>query len=87
MAHVTKFTKHTRLVDRMANTLGIDLDEAILRGHVTPELAQDAVYTCVGCSKPDACEAWVNDHESGSETAPEFCRNNSLFSLLSKGLA
>lgn len=68
------FTKHEILMDRMARTLGADLDEAELRGDLPPEERYDMVLSCTGCSDPEGCRTWLDDH-AAADAAPEYCRN------------
>lgn len=73
--------RHADLVDRMAAAQGIDLEETIMAGHLTPGELGDAVLTCTGCAAPDACEHWLATHEAG-ESAPAYCRNGELLAEL-----
>lgn len=65
---------HRRLMDAMADRLGADLDEAELRGEITPEARGDMVLSCTNCTSPEACGEWLASHDS-AEDAPEYCRN------------
>lgn len=73
---------HAGLVDDMANVRGIDLEEAAMRGAVTFDEISDAVLSCTGCSNPEGCSKWLDDNAGGSETSPEYCRNDALFARL-----
>jgi hypothetical protein len=46
---------HEALMDRMARTLGADLDEAELRGELAPEIRHAMLLSCTGCSDPAGC--------------------------------
>ncbi len=73
--------RHAGLVDAMATTLGIDLQEAALSGAVTVDEISDAVLRCTGCSNPDHCEGHLARVASADQT-PEYCRNIRLFDRL-----
>ncbi|QBF30958.1 DUF6455 family protein [Thalassococcus sp. S3] len=73
---------HADLVDRMAGTLGVDLEEAVLRGRTDMDEVTDAVLACTGCSCPEACDVWLSEHREGADNPPGYCRNADLFSLL-----
>jgi len=77
---------HADLVDRMAETLGVDLEEKVLEGLLDPSTLSDAVLGCTGCSDPEGCELWLKAHQDvGASSAPVMCRNASMFDFLSKG--
>jgi hypothetical protein len=82
--------KHARLVSRMAEALGIDLDEAAMRGVLPQSELTDAVLRCTGCTNPDQCARWL-DESTGESTgdaddSPAFCRNSDLFRTLKEKL-
>lgn len=75
--------RHAALVDRMATTLNVDLEEATLRGALPPETLVDAVLRCTGCANPDACDHWLEDHQGTVEhSPPSYCRNTELLKSL-----
>ena len=78
--------RHSDLVDRMATSQGVDLEETMMAGHLTPGALDDAVLACTGCAAPEACARWLDSHDVG-ETAPDYCRNAALLSELSALLA
>lgn len=67
-------SEHENLMDRMARTLGADLDAAELRGDLPPEERFSMLLSCTGCSDPRGCSKWLNDH-TVAEAAPGYCRN------------
>lgn len=73
---------HADLVDRMATTLGIDLEEAILRGQMPSLDLADAVLRCTGCSNPGHCRSWLAQQDGTAKAAPGYCRNAELFDEL-----
>ncbi|SLN23108.1 hypothetical protein ROJ8625_00917 [Roseivivax jejudonensis] len=75
--------RHAALVDRMSDTLGIDLEERALRGDVQIPEINDAVLACAGCSQPYACESWLAKMAAPQPAPPEYCRNADLFARLS----
>ncbi len=77
---------HADLVDRMADTLGVDLEEKILEGLLDPCTLSDAVLRCTGCSDTEGCELWLNANRGvGASAAPIMCRNATMFEFLNKG--
>ena len=79
--------RHAALVDQMAETLGIDLEEAVLRGDLPIADISDAVLSCTTCSNPDTCEGWQKAHKNVATQAPDFCRNSEMFLRLRKATA
>jgi hypothetical protein len=65
----------------MAKTLGADLDAAELRGDLPPEMREDMLMACTGCSDPNGCQHWLDTHER-AEAAPGYCRNGSILRSL-----
>jgi hypothetical protein len=77
--------RHAGLVDRMATTLGLDLEEKALRGELSVDEIGDAVLRCTGCTDPGSCEGWLDAHaDSGASEPPGYCRNADLFAELSR---
>lgn len=74
--------RHAALVDRMATALGLDLEEAALRGDLTPPDISDAVLSCTACSNPEHCETWLKEHGDGAPATPGYCRNIDMFDRL-----
>jgi hypothetical protein len=68
-------------MSRMAGALDADLDAAELRGELPPELREEMVMSCTGCSDPGACQRWLSEHEH-ADRAPDYCRNGDLLRLL-----
>ncbi len=85
MPETLTIKRHAALVDRMAETLGVDLEEATLKGQITPDTLCDVVLRCTGCTNPDGCGHWLDAHQDGADTVPDMCRNGDVFQLLQAG--
>lgn len=85
MLNSKQMKHHEQLVARMAETLGLDLDEEVMKAHLSEEDVQDAVLSCTGCTQPHECDHWLAAHHDVGET-PDYCRNTALFHRL-KALA
>ncbi|MFC3613970.1 DUF6455 family protein [Lutimaribacter marinistellae] len=72
---------HAHLVDGMATTLGIDLQEAALNGDVSMDEVSEAVLSCTACTNPGHCAGWLEETRKAERT-PEYCRNQDLFTRL-----
>ena len=77
-----KFDRHAALVDKMADTVGVDLSEAVQRGNLAPEALLSTVYNCYGCAQGDACARWLAENSNGAPETPDYCRNGDLFATL-----
>lgn len=51
--------RHAALMNRMAETMGVDLTAAIAQGALSGEGWRDAVERCAGCAAPDKCTAFL----------------------------
>ena len=79
MSFLSRLDRHARLVERMADTLGIDLAEKMMMGQLPPEQYRAAAIRCTGCTETDACASWVDAHPEGAALAPDYCRNKAQF--------
>jgi hypothetical protein len=75
MTDTTTIRRHATLVDRMAQKLGLDLEQKVLEGQLDPDSLCDAVLDCTGCSDPDGCTVWLDTPASQTDAAPSMCRN------------
>lgn len=83
MSILMKLDRHAGLVNRMADTLEIDLAEAALRGEMAGQDFRSMVMSCVGCTHAGDCEHFLDEHRiDGAEEAPSYCRNHDLFDRL-----
>lgn len=78
--------RHAVLVDQMAETLGVDLEEVAMRGDLQIEEISDAVLSCTACANPEACQGWLGEHKNGAPQTPDYCRNSELLQRLQKGI-
>lgn len=81
MSDRAQLKRHASLVDRMASTRGIDLQDKALTGEVSFDDLSDAVLKCTRCSNPANCSRWL-DQRSRSANSPEYCQNSELFDAL-----
>jgi len=72
-------------VDRMSNTVGVDLEQAMMEGRMTVDQLGDAVLSCTGCSQPDTCARWLAQQSATADAAPDYCRNRDMFRRLNDG--
>jgi hypothetical protein len=73
--------RHADLMDRMATTVGVDLEEAALRGNLSVDEIGDAVLACTGCAAPEACDVWMSENRQAAQP-PGYCRNAGLLTRL-----
>lgn len=85
MSNKATLKKHADLLDRMANTLGVDLEQVMMEGRMNMDQLGDAVLSCTGCSCPEKCETWLQANASTAEVAPEYCRNADMLARLGRG--
>ena len=76
--------RHAGLVDKMADHVGVDLEEEVLRGRLTADELPEMVLRCTSCSNPDDC-AKLLEFATGVAPAPSYCRNAHVFEKLRVG--
>lgn len=76
MAGFRKYDDHEQLVGRMAGKVGVDMDEELQSGRVTPDDLTDIVHRCMSCEDPENCKAWLDSRDGMvvGETPP-YCVN------------
>ena len=84
MSIFSKYNRHAGLAGRMADALGVDIDEKLQRGELRPEDLRNTVQRCMGCDDPADCEHWLDANKDGADETPSYCRNKALFEELSK---
>lgn len=84
MQSIRTLAHHADLVDRMSATHGVDLDQKMMEGLLTPGGLSRAVLACTGCANPGDCAQWLDTHEAGAP-APGYCRNLDFFADLKAG--
>ncbi|WP_299848818.1 DUF6455 family protein [uncultured Roseovarius sp.] len=85
MTNPTNLRRHADLVDRMATTLGLDLEEITIAGQLQIDTLGEAVMACTGCTNADGCERWLEMQTKTAPAAPGMCRNSDLFERLKAG--
>lgn len=77
--------RHAELVDKMADTVGVDLEQAIMEGRMTTDQLSDVVLTCTGCSEVESCARWLAAQDQTAADTPDYCRNTETFQRLLEG--
>lgn len=75
MSFTARKLARERLMSRMADRNGADLDVAVMTGALSPEELSDAALSCLACTNPEDCAGRL---EAGEEGIPEYCRNAAL---------
>jgi hypothetical protein len=74
--------RHAALLDEMAKTVGVDLQQAAIRGDLRIDDISDAVLSCANCADPLHCTQWLQDHADGAQATPDYCNNAALLMQL-----
>ena len=82
MEVIRKRARHEALMGRMADTIGVDLQEAAMRGRLDEAETARAVARCTGCEGGADCPDWLDAHAAGAAETPAYCRNRGLFAVL-----
>lgn len=84
---------HAALMNRMAQALGVNLTELMIRGRLSGGEWREAVVRCTGCSEPADCLHWLNARGDGAvakppaRTAPGYCANREMMARLQEMVA
>ena len=81
MPNLDVLKRHAALVDRMAISLGIDLEEKALRAEVSMDDLSELVFQCARCSNPDHCDQRMQVERS-ADHPPGYCRNSDVLMAL-----
>ena len=73
------------LMNRMAETLGLNIGAEYNARLVSRRQLERAVSRCENCGDTAGCEVWLEDHTGGSREAPGLCPNKALFDHLREG--
>jgi hypothetical protein len=82
MGLLSTLDRHTDLINRMAETLQVDLGDALINGRLPPEGLRAAVLSCTACEGAGECPGWLDSHAEAASHAPGYCRNADLFERL-----
>lgn len=82
MCNSARFDRHARLVARMADALGTDIETSVQSGRILPEELDIFTFNCMGCPQPDACEQWLDGQDGVAAAAPHYCRNREALEAL-----
>jgi len=77
-----KISRHADLVDKMAESAGVDLGEAVATGALPPSELRSTVRTCTHCRDVAACEAFLAEGGGLARRVPDYCLNKELFERL-----
>lgn len=83
MNMIRRIDRHAGLVGQMAETVRVDLGDALAFGALSGEEVRGAVLRCMACESNEICSHWLDAHaETGADAAPDYCRNRALLERL-----
>ncbi len=82
MFGVKTIAHHAGLMERMADTVGADLREAIADHRLSAAEYRTAVIRCTTCDGAEECPHWIDSH-AHAERAPAYCQNRDLLERIS----
>ncbi|MDK3072312.1 DUF6455 family protein [Sedimentitalea sp. JM2-8] len=72
MLSIDQIRRHAALLDRMADAVGLDLQDLAISGRMSMDNLASAVLRCANCAHPDRCSEWLR---ADTRSLPEFCLN------------
>lgn len=71
------------LMGQMAETVGVDFAEAIIKDPEMARTYRQAVRRCAHCKHDGECKSWMKEHAHAEET-PEYCLNKDILEHLAR---
>lgn len=88
MAEKHSLEARADLMQRMADTVDVDLGDAVASGRISGADLRAATLRCYYCTAAETCSAWMSAGAPGAEDgAPRYCENRLLFDRLPHGYA
>ncbi|SEP86254.1 DUF6455 family protein [Thalassovita taeanensis] len=81
MSIFEKFARQADVMQRMADTVGVDFVEKVQADERVAYRYREAVMRCGHCGQAAACTSWMDAHPTAAET-PDYCRNKDLLASL-----
>jgi len=82
MGFLKRLDDRAGLMNRMAETVGADIGDAIIDGRLDAIGVRSALIACAGCGSAEECVHWMDAHPDGAQHAPDYCRNATLLDRL-----
>jgi uncharacterized protein DUF6455 len=82
MTIIQDYVSHSKRVQKMAKTIGVDLGQVVLAGRLRNFPISDIVFRCSRCPEHRACEIWMDAHATGATDTPAYCRNKVVLKSL-----
>ncbi len=73
--YMYRLSTYRGLMERTARALGIDLEMAVMDGHIDQNQIESLKLRCALCDQPDACSRLLLARPT-MEAAPDFCVNS-----------
>ena len=84
MQDTNKIKHHAQLLDQTAERLGVDLQEAAIRGDMHFGEIADALMRCMQCSNPKDCASRLAKDDTGAKVPLQYCENADMLIRLQK---
>ncbi len=84
MSIFDKIDRHAGIMNKMAETVGVNWSEEIVKDPTLAYRYREAVMSCTHCKHDNECQGWMAEHSHAKET-PDYCRNHALLQGLSEG--
>jgi hypothetical protein len=72
MISTDRIRRHAALLDGMAGSAGLDLQDLAISGRMSMDNLASAVLRCAACAHPDRCVDWLR---AETRALPDFCLN------------
>ncbi|WP_319825650.1 DUF6455 family protein [Thalassovita sp.] len=82
MSIFDKIDRHAGIMNKMADTVGVDWAAEVKKDPSLAYRYREAVMSCTHCQHDGECQGWMAEHPHATET-PDYCRNK----VLLEGLA
>ena len=82
MGFLKRLDERADLMNRMAETVGANLGDAVIDGRLDATGVRSALVACARCNAAEECVHWMDEHADGAAHPPGYCRNSALLDRL-----
>ena len=79
-----RMDRHSELLTHMAEAVNADLEKTVEMSSGGADSLRSLMIRCTDCKNADTCSDWLEDNQSGANSAPDFCLNREALAQLTE---